>query len=112
MAHRRGPTRKVTSQLQPVGQARLLKGKRFDMDWLQNDDADQGGRGGQVQSEDGSFKLKLAVPKKWAVAARGRTEMLFAAPSRHCFEHSIRHIANADKLPLRGCYVEARCRCT
>ncbi len=34
-------------------------------------------------------------------------EMLFAAAFAACFEHSIRHIARADKLPLRGCFVEA-----
>jgi osmotically inducible protein OsmC len=68
----------------------------------------QGGRGGQVQSEDGSFKLKLAVPKEMGGSGEGpNPEMLFAGAFAACFEHSIRHIAKADKLPLRGCYVEA-----
>lgn len=26
----------------------------------------QGGRGGQMQSDDGGFKLKLSVPPRWA----------------------------------------------
>jgi osmotically inducible protein OsmC len=34
-------------------------------------------------------------------------EQLFAGAFAACFEHSIRHIAKQDKLPLRGCYVEA-----
>ncbi|MDF1484079.1 Ohr family peroxiredoxin [Ramlibacter sp. H39-3-26] len=68
----------------------------------------QGGRGGQVQSEDGSFKLKLAVPPEMGGKGDGpNPEQLFAAAFGACFEHSIRHIAKADRLPLRGCYVEA-----
>ena len=68
----------------------------------------QGGRAGQVQSEDGSYKLKLAVPKEMGGSGAGpNPEQLFAAAFAACFEHSIRHIAKQDKLPLRGCYVEA-----
>lgn len=68
----------------------------------------QGGRGGQVQSDDGSFKLKLAVPKDMDGSGEGpNPEQLFAAAFAACFEHSVRHIARADRLPLRGCYVEA-----
>lgn len=68
----------------------------------------QGGRGGQVQSEDGSFKLKLVVPKEMGGKGDGpNPEQLFAAAFAACFEHSVRHIARAGKLPLRGCYVEA-----
>lgn len=68
----------------------------------------QGGRGGQVQSEDGSFKLKLAVPKEMGGKGDGpNPEQLFAGAFAACFEHSIRHIAKHDKLPLRGCYLEA-----
>jgi osmotically inducible protein OsmC len=68
----------------------------------------QGGRAGQIQSDDGSFKLKLAVPTE--MGGKGgapNPEQLFAGAFAACFEHSIRHIAKADKLPLRGCYVEA-----
>lgn len=68
----------------------------------------QGGRNGQVQTEDGSWKLKLAVPKEMGGDGNGpNPEQLFAAAFAACFEHSVRHIAKADKLPLRGCYIEA-----
>lgn len=68
----------------------------------------QGGRSGQVQSEDGSFKLGLAVPAEMGGKGGGpNPEQLFAAAFGACFEHSLRHIARNDKLPLRGCYVEA-----
>ncbi len=69
----------------------------------------QGGRGGQLQTEDGSFKLKLAVPV--AMGGKGgegaNPEQLFAGAFAACFEHSVRHIARLDKLPLKGCYTEA-----
>ena len=68
----------------------------------------QGGRGGQIQTEDGGFKLKLAVPTEMGGKGDGpNPEQLFAGAFAACFEHSIRHIAKSDKLPLRGCYVEA-----
>ncbi|HYS63007.1 MAG TPA: Ohr family peroxiredoxin [Paraburkholderia sp.] len=68
----------------------------------------QGGRGGQVQNEDGSFKLRLAVPTEMGGTGEGpNPEQLFAAAFAACFEHSVRHIARHDKLPLRGCYVES-----
>jgi len=73
----------------------------------------QGGRGGQMQSEDGGFKLKLVVPPEMGGAkdpAPGpNPEMLFAGAFAACFDHSVRHIARMDKLPLKGCYVEAKC---
>lgn len=68
----------------------------------------QGGRGGQIQTEDGSFKLKLAVPTEMGGKGDGpNPEQLFAGAFAACFEHSIRHIAKTDKLPLRGCYIES-----
>ena len=68
----------------------------------------QGGRSGQVQSDDGRFKLKLAAPVEMGGKGDGpNPEQLFAAAFAACFEHSVRHIAKTDKLPLRGCYVEA-----
>jgi len=68
----------------------------------------QGGRGGQVQSDDGRFKLKLAVPAEMGGKEDGANpEQLFAAAFAACFEHSVRHIARQDKLPLRGCYIES-----
>ena len=68
----------------------------------------QGGRGGQIQNDDGSFKLKLAVPKEMKGTGAGpNSEQLFAGAFAAYFEHSVRHIAKTDKLPLRGCYTEA-----
>jgi osmotically inducible protein OsmC len=68
----------------------------------------QGGRGGQIQSDDGSFKLKLAVPESMGGKGGGPTpEQLFAGAYAACLEHSVRHIARMDKLPLKGSYVEA-----
>lgn len=68
----------------------------------------QGGRSGTIQSEDGGFKLKLAVPTAMGGQGEGpNPEQLFAGAFAACFEHSVRHIARKGHLPLRGCYVEA-----
>ncbi|TAL24722.1 MAG: Ohr family peroxiredoxin [Aquabacterium sp.] len=68
----------------------------------------QGGRSGSVQSDDGSFKLKLAVPAAMGGKGDGpNPEQLFAAAFAACFEHSVRHIARKSHIPLRGCYAEA-----
>jgi len=68
----------------------------------------QGGRSGTLQSEDGSVKLKLAVPAAMGGKGDGpNPEQLFAGAFAACFEHSVRHIARKSHLPLRGCYVEA-----
>ncbi len=68
----------------------------------------QGGRTGTIQSDDGSFKLKLAVPASMGGKGDGpNPEQLFAGAFAACFEQSIRHIAKKGHTPLRGCYVEA-----
>jgi osmotically inducible protein OsmC len=68
----------------------------------------QGGRSGSVQSEDGSFKLKLSVPVTMGGKGGGpNPEQLFATAFAACFEHSVRHIARKTHAQLRGCYVEA-----
>lgn len=68
----------------------------------------QGGRTGVVQSNDGTFKLKLAVPTAMGGKGNGpNPEQLFAGAFAACFEHSVRHIAKKGHVPLRGCYVEA-----
>lgn len=68
----------------------------------------QGGRGGSMQSDDGAFKLKLAVPAAMGGKGDGpNPEQLFAGAFAACFEHSVRHIAKKGHVPLRGCYVEA-----
>lgn len=68
----------------------------------------QGGRSGTIQAEDGSFKLKLAVPAQMGGKGDGpNPEQLFAGAFAACFEQSVRHIAKKGHIPLRGCYVEA-----
>lgn len=68
----------------------------------------QGGRSGTLQSEDGSFKIKLAVPASMGGKGDGpNPEQLFAGAFAACFEQSVRHIAKKSHAPLRGCYVEA-----
>lgn len=68
----------------------------------------QGGRTGTIQSDDGSFKLKLAVPTAMGGKGDGpNPEQLFAGAFAACFEQSIRHIAKKGHVPLKGCYVEA-----
>lgn len=68
----------------------------------------QGGRTGTIQSEEGDFKLKLAVPAAMGGKDDGpNPEQLFAGAFAACFEQSVRHIARKSHLPLRGCYVEA-----
>ena len=68
----------------------------------------QGGRSGTLQSEDGSFKLKLAVPTSMGGKGDGpNPEQLFAGAFAACFEQSVRHIAKKSHAQLRGCYVEA-----
>ncbi|PXW94366.1 osmotically inducible protein OsmC [Sphaerotilus hippei] len=68
----------------------------------------QGGRAGSVQSDDGSFKLKLAVPTEMGGPGGGPSpEMLLAGALAADYEHSLRHIVRLDRLPVKGCYVEA-----
>lgn len=72
----------------------------------------QGGRGGQMQSEDGGIKLKLVVPPEMGgpkdATPGPNPEMLFAGAFAACFDHSVRHVARQSKAPLKGCYVEAK----
>lgn len=68
----------------------------------------QGGRNGSVQSDDGSFKLKLALPREMGGKTEGvNPEQLFAGAFAACFEHAVRHIARKNHTALRGCFVEA-----
>jgi osmotically inducible protein OsmC len=68
----------------------------------------QGGRNGRVQSEDGTLKLDLAAPAEMGGKKPGSNpEQLFAAAWAACFENSVRHIVRADRLPVKGCMVEA-----
>lgn len=73
----------------------------------------QGGRNGQVQTEDGSWKLKLAVPKEMGGDGNGpNPEQLFAAAFATCFEHSVRHIAKATSCRCAAATSKPCCRCT
>ncbi len=68
----------------------------------------QGGRNGRVQSEDGRLKVDLAQPAEMGGTKPGANpEQLFAAAYAACFENSVRHIIRADRLPVKGCMVEA-----
>lgn len=68
----------------------------------------QGGRSGSIQSEDGRFKLKLAVPAELGGKGDGpNPEQLLAGAFAACFEQSVRHIARKSHTGLKGCYVEA-----
>ncbi len=68
----------------------------------------QGGRTGSVQSDEGDFKLKLAVPTEMGGKGGGpNPEQLFAGAFAACFEQSVRHIAKKNHIMLKGCYVEA-----
>ena len=68
----------------------------------------QGGRTGTVQSDEGGFKLKLAIPAEMGgPGGAPNPEQLFAGAFAACFEQSVRHIAKKGHMPLRGCYVEA-----
>lgn len=68
----------------------------------------QGGRSGTIQTEDGSWKQKLAVPASMGGNGDGpNPEQLFAAAFAACFEQSVRHIARKGHVGLKGCYVEA-----
>ena len=72
----------------------------------------QGGRGGQMQSDDGAFKLKLSVPPEMGgtkdAAPGPNPEMLVGGALAAALDHSVRHIARQGKLPVKGCYVESK----
>ena len=61
----------------------------------------QGGREGNVLSEDGILELSLALPKE--LGGKGgatNPEQLFAAGYAACFENAIRHVARSQKISL------------
>jgi osmotically inducible protein OsmC len=69
----------------------------------------QGGRTGTLQSDDGSFKHKLAVPVEMKGPGGGpNPEMMLAGALGADYEHSLRHIVRLDRLPVKGCYVESQ----
>jgi len=61
-----------------------------------------GGRNGHVETTDGSLKLDLAMPVELGGKGEGNNpEQLFALGYAACFESSIRHVAQAQKTPLK-----------
>lgn len=60
-----------------------------------------GGRDGQTKSSDGSFNLKLAVPKEMGGAGGGANpEQLFAAGYSACFVGAMKFVAGRDKIKI------------
>lgn len=60
-----------------------------------------GGRDGQTKSSDGSFSMKLAVPKEMGGAGGGANpEQLFAAGYSACFVGAMKFVAGRDKIKL------------
>ncbi len=68
----------------------------------------QGGRNGQVASDDGLLQLQLAYPK--AMGGSGEhtnPEQLFAAGYAACFSNAILHVAKLARVPLKEAPVTA-----
>lgn len=60
-----------------------------------------GGRDGSTKSSDGSFSMKLAVPKEMGGAGGGANpEQLFAAGYSACFVGAMKFVAGRDKIKL------------
>ena len=68
----------------------------------------EGGRAGQVISDDGILKLNLAAPKSMGGKEDATNpEQLFAAGYAACFESSIEFAARQQGLQLQGTAVQA-----
>ncbi len=70
----------------------------------------RGGRDGHAETDDGSLKVDLSIPKQLGGPGKqGATnpEQLFAAGYAACFESAIRHIARLEKINIPGLSVEA-----
>lgn len=62
-----------------------------------------GGRDGHVETDDGTLRLDLSLPKSLGGAGKpGATnpEQLFAAGYAACFESAIRHVARLKKVTV------------
>lgn len=69
-----------------------------------------GGRDGHTETDDGTLKLDLSIPKSLGGPGKpGATnpEQLFAAGYSACFESAIRHVARARKVTIPGLSVSA-----
>lgn len=70
----------------------------------------KGGRDGHVETEDGTLRLDLSIPKSLGgpgKAGATNPEQLFAAGYSACFESAIRHVARAKKIAIPDLTVEA-----
>jgi Ohr subfamily peroxiredoxin len=70
----------------------------------------KGGRDGHVETDDGSLRVNLSVPKSLGGPGKpGATnpEQLFAAGYAACFESAIRHVARMKKIAVSELQVEA-----
>ncbi len=69
-----------------------------------------GGRDGHSETDDGSVKVDLSLPKSLGGAGKpGATnpEQLFAMGYSACFESAIRHVARMKKVQIPALSVEA-----
>ncbi|HEY8280804.1 MAG TPA: organic hydroperoxide resistance protein [Bdellovibrionota bacterium] len=69
-----------------------------------------GGRDGHTETDDGTLKLDLSLPKSLGGPGKpGATnpEQLFAAGYSACFESAIRHVARLKKIQIPALSVEA-----
>jgi lipoyl-dependent peroxiredoxin len=68
----------------------------------------QGGRQGQVRSNDGVLDLKVSIPKSiGGTDAHTNPEQLFAAGYAACFENALIHIGRLQKIAVDDSSVTA-----
>jgi Ohr subfamily peroxiredoxin len=70
----------------------------------------EGGRNGQVHTDDGLLKFSLSIPKSMGgPGAEGATnpEQLFACGYAACFSSAVDFVARMQKIPLTGVQVVA-----
>jgi len=67
----------------------------------------QGGRHGQVSTDEGNLTLQLALPKGLGGAGGpgANPEQLFACGYAACFDSALQYVAQQQKLPLTGSQV-------
>ena len=69
-----------------------------------------GGRDGHVETEDGTLRLDLSIPKSLGgpgKAGATNPEQLFASGYAACFESAIMHVGRMKKIAIPGLVVEA-----
>ena len=69
----------------------------------------QGGRGGSIQSEDGSVKFKLAVPASMGGKGDGpNPEQLFAVGYAACFESALGVVGRRERAEVGDVSIDSR----